>query len=210
MSEPAKKSSGTINHQQIAMVFAVEPRTVTKWCNELGMPKSGRGQYNLVECVQWRCGYLEKKIKTLTEGGTEGMNQGTRLKKVNSEIKEYHLAKLRGELVALYEIMPVITEGLNRIRQRSQSFGQRTAPQLQGLEVTEMAETLQEHINELFADLANIPNALRRLEKFARYRTTEGVRDPETSAKDDGQPVGRGKKNAKPGNKSRTRKVSSK
>lgn len=210
MSEPKKNNSGTINHQQIAMVFAVEPRTITKWCNDLGMPKSGRGQYNLVECVQWRCGYLEKKIKTLTEGGTEGMNQGTRLKKVNSEIKEYHLAKLRGELVGLYEIMPVITEGLNRIRQRSQSFGQRTAPQLQGMEVTEMAETLQEHINELFTDLASIPNALRRMEKFARYRTPEGVRDPEASAKNDGERVVRSKKNAVTRDKPRARKVSSK
>lgn len=210
MSDEEQKKTGRVTHQQIAMVFGVEPRTISNWTKDLGLPKYARGQYNLVECVQWRCNYLEKKIKTLTEGGTEGMNQGTRLKRVNSEIKEYHLSKLRGELVALDEIMPIFTDALNRIRQRAQSFGQRTGPQLEGLDNNERAETLQEHINELFSDLTTIPNALRRLEKFARYRTSESVPDIKAAAKNDGQPVGKRKANAKSGNKSGARKISRK
>jgi hypothetical protein len=171
------------------------------------MPKAGRGQYNLSECVQWRCNYLEKKIKILTEGGADGMNQGTRLKKVNSEIKEYHLSKLRGELVALDEIMPLIAEGLNRIRQLAQTFGQRTGPQLEGLDNTERAETLQDNINELLTELVSIPDTLRRLEKFARYRTSEGVQTVIAAAKDDRKPVGGSKKNVKSRNKPGTRKI---
>jgi len=193
---PEKKKNPNPTHQQIAMLFAVEPRTITKWVNELGMPKIGRGQYNLAECVQWRCNYLEKKITALENGGLDGINQGTRLKKANAQIRENQLARMQRELVSLDEITPIITQGLNNIRQLSASFAQRISPQVEGMELSERTEYIKEAINELFTELASIPNALKRFGSTAEFRSAEGFFDFAPPAKDEHKPTRRRKKNS--------------
>lgn len=181
MSEP----KANLTHQQFALLFGVEPRTTTKWVNELGCPKEGRGQYNLSAVVQWRCNYLEKKIKFLENGGVDGMNQNTRLKKVSAEIKERQLAKLNRSLVDLDEIMPVISTALNNIRQTSIPFSQKISPQLEGLGLNERSELIRDLLNELFEELAHIPDALRCIVSTDEYRTAESIQRPQTAAKDE-------------------------
>jgi len=198
-----------LNHAQCAMLFGIEPRTITKWVNENGMPKEGRGQYNLMSIVQWRCSYLEKKIKVMENGGVDGMNQNTRLKKVSSEIKELQLAKLNRSLIDLEEIMPIIITALSNIRQTSIPFSQKVSPQLEGLNLNERSELIRDQLNELFEELSHIPDTLRRIAAVDQYRTSESIQRSETAAKNEGKRTRRSVSHTKQGKRSTgTRQVS--
>jgi hypothetical protein len=191
------KKKNFLSHQQCAVIFGVEPRTVTKWSNEYGMPKVGRGKYNLIEVVQWRCNYLEKKIRELEMGGPDAVNQKARLNRIIAETKELQLAKLRGTLVDLNEIMPIITHGLNDIRQTSTTFAQKISPQLEGMDLSERSEFIKDSINELFKELTNIPDALRRSVSVAESSPAESVLGLKAASKDDDQRTRGSKKDTK-------------
>ena len=197
MASAEEDKKGFLTHAQCAMVFGVEPRTITKWCNEYGMPKENRGQYNLIAVVQWRCNYLEKKIKTAEQGGSDGINQDTRLKRANAEIKEMHLAELRGEMVNIDEVMPILNEGFSNIRRKASTFAQTVSPQLEGMESYERTEYLKTAIEDLFEDLSGLPNTLKRIVKLDQQSAAEGVQNLSIPPKDDGKRTRRVKKNIK-------------
>lgn len=196
-NKPASKKSNDLSHQQCAIIFGVEPRTITKWSNEYGMPKKGRGQYSLIEVVQWRCNYLEKKIRELESGGVDGMNQKIRLNRIIAETKELQLAKLRSSLVDLDEIMPIIVQGFSDIRKTSDTFSQKISPQLEGLDLNERSELIKDALNELFEGLARIPDTLKRLVSVAEHGAAESILGTKATAKDDGERTRGGKKDSK-------------
>ncbi len=57
-----------VSVEVLAKFFKKDVRTIQYWASELGMPKLGRGEYDFVECCQWRNEYLEKEIEKLKLG----------------------------------------------------------------------------------------------------------------------------------------------
>lgn len=57
-----------VSVEVLATFFKKDVRTIQYWVTELGMPKVGRGEYDFIECCQWRIEYLEKEIEKLKLG----------------------------------------------------------------------------------------------------------------------------------------------
>lgn len=57
-----------VSVEVLATFFKKDVRTIQYWATDLGMPKIGRGEYDFLECCQWRIGYLEKEIEKLKLG----------------------------------------------------------------------------------------------------------------------------------------------
>jgi hypothetical protein len=194
-----------LNHHQAAQVFAVEPRTITKWCNELGMPKVGRGEYDLLQVVQWRCNYLEKKIREAEAGGEDGLNARQRIFIATAKKKENELAIQEQQLVNIDEVMPVIIKILDIFRNKALVFPKRVAPSLEGVETNHEREALlKDNIFELLNDLTSIPNKLKGL-TILDDAAEERIRDAKAAAKNDGKRVGGRKKNTQRRNSKRAR-----
>ncbi|MHB1051345.1 MAG: hypothetical protein ACYC09_14800 [Bacteroidota bacterium] len=204
MSRPDQKKK-YLTHAQVALVFAVEPRTVTKWVNDLGMPKVGRGEYDLVQCVQWRCNYLEKKIREAEAGGAEGLSAKHRINIATARKKENELALQERSLVNIEEVMPVIDKTLDIFRMKALTFSKRVAPALEGMESNAEREAiLKENIHELLNDLTTIPDKLRSSVELDQA-DEDVVRTAHPAAKNDGKRVGRRKANTQRRNRQRAR-----
>ena len=57
-----------VSVEVLAQFFKKDVRTIQYWVSELGMPKIGRGEYDFIECCQWRIEYLDKEIEKLKLG----------------------------------------------------------------------------------------------------------------------------------------------
>jgi len=82
----------------VADFFEVDQRTIQNWVKK-GMPKNGRGEYELIACVQWKLKENETEIEILKEGGGDETLRELRKRNVEADlkIKEEKLKTIRGE-----------------------------------------------------------------------------------------------------------------
>jgi phage terminase Nu1 subunit (DNA packaging protein) len=199
---------GYMSLQEVADMFGVEVRTVTKFVNELGMPKVVSGWYKRNDIVQWRLKHLEKKIKELQQGGSDGVSASTKLKSAQARRQELRYAKEAGKLVELDKVLPVFEKLFSLIAQRRKLFSKRTNPQLDGIDsFGEREKILTESIDELFNDIYE--SGIREL---TRLRELSGADQDIAQNNAPAAPAARkrvGKKVSRPQrrNRKRTRKV---
>ncbi|MBW7887443.1 MAG: hypothetical protein H3C35_03655 [Bacteroidetes bacterium] len=196
--------------EQMAELFGVEPRTITKFVNEFGMPKVANGLYRIKDCVQWREKYLNKKIKEILAGGEGGLSARQRLNKAKAIREEYKQALDERTLIRIDEVMPVFEEALKIMKQRLTVLPRRAAPMMEGTETNaEREEILRNNINEILTELAGTPDALRSVAESAREHFAESISDVEPAQKNDSNRVGRRKSaNGKRKRSARTGKIS--
>jgi|GEM_PF-6708028 len=186
--------------QQMALVFGIEPRTLVKWVTEFGMPREGRGEYDIVACVQWREQYNQKQIALLRAGGEDGLKAKSVYTISAARLKQYDLAERSGKLVQIDAVLPVFQKLWGIMTQRRKMFAKRTAPQLEGKETYGERELiLTNSINELFSDIYSTGiTELSRLGKL--HHADEGiVRDNTAAPGKNRKRVGKRKPVAKPG-----------
>jgi transposase len=193
---------------EVAVMFDVEIRTVTKWKNEFGMQQAAPGFYKRDDVVKWRVQYLEKKIKLLQQGGVDGVSASTKVKQVKYERDQLKLLQEQRLLVNIDEIIPIITDQLSNLRTNSATYGQRVSPLVEGMSVNERAIVLQDKLNELFAKLSGVPDTLKRIGSSIERPASESVQRVKSAPKNKNKRTRNRKKNTKPRVKSRTRSVS--
>lgn len=147
--EDQKKKHATL--QQIALVFGVNRRTVLKWHLDFGLPRQGRDAYNLVQVVQWRCAYLEKKIAELQAGGQDGLSARKDYFVASAEMKRFQIGEKKRKLVRIRDVIPVFEDLFNLIISRKKVYGKKTNPQLEGISSPgEREKILDDNLDELF------------------------------------------------------------
>jgi phage terminase Nu1 subunit (DNA packaging protein) len=195
-------SAGYLTLEQTAEMFAVEVRTITKWKNDIGMPQSTPGFYKRNDVIQWREKYLSKKIKLLETGGTDGMSQSTRLKRVQSQRQELRLQKEAGNLVEIDKVIPVFEKIYSLMAQRRKLFSKRVNPQLDGIDsFGEREKILNDNIDGIFTDIYN--TGIRELNRLREFSGTNGgdMENNSAAQKTSSKRARKRKKNSKPGNK---------
>lgn len=200
--------AGYLTLEQTAEMFGVEVRTITKWKNDFGMPQSAPGFYKRNDVIQWREKYLSKKIKLLETGGSDGMSQSTRLKRVQSQRQELRLRKEAGALVEIEKVIPVFENLWSLIAQRRKLFSKRTNPQLDGIDTfPEREKILNDNIDGLFTDIYN--TGIRELDRLREFsgQDANGVGHIETPGKVPSKRTRRKASNTKSRNVKRTRSV---
>lgn len=200
--------AGNITLNECAELFGVEPRTITLWVNSFGMPKAASGNYRIKDVVLWREKYLGKKIKELQQGGADGVSAATWLKKEQAERQRLKRLQEQRVLVVIDEIMPFIIDALVNLKINFQTFGQTVAPQIEGMNINERAQRIQQAINERLAEVSELPDTLKRAGVFFEQQTSGGIQSTQTAAAVVGKPTRSAKKNSQSGIKSRSGKVS--
>ena len=87
--------------EQIATVLNMTPQMVNRHVKLHGMPRVGRGEYDLVKSVHWYINYLKRQIEEARKGGETEAQARQRLVIADANMKELSYARARGKMVEL-------------------------------------------------------------------------------------------------------------
>jgi phage terminase Nu1 subunit (DNA packaging protein) len=127
---------------------------------EIGMPRTGRGRYNLVDCFRWfvrRQADLLETRKSVPGSGL--LAEQERLTKVKADREELELARSRGELIPLAVYEEQMAELIMSARMRLLALPARLAPDLEGQERAGIRVRLKREIHSALTSLASGPGA---------------------------------------------------
>ena len=85
--------------EQIAHLLKLTPRMVNLHVREHGMPRVGRGEYDLVQCVHWYIEFKDRLIKEARRGDESEQQARARLVKATADLRELELAHAREKLI---------------------------------------------------------------------------------------------------------------
>jgi len=194
--------------EEISDLFLLEPRWINRLAKDQGLPREGRGQYDLIKVVRWYVSYLKRQIDEIRAGGEDGLQAKARLVKSQANIKEMEEATLRKQVINVSDAGSIVEEGLGILRTRLLTLHKRVAPLLDGLEtIGEREEVIKTIVHESLTDLSHIPDTIRNLAVLSHGRAAESVQDAPAAAKADHKRLGRNKADHVPRNRKRTRKV---
>lgn len=169
---------------ELADLFHREPRSINKMAKDRGLPRAGRGKYEIKPVVRWFIDDLERQLDIAKAGGEDAAAAKARLIRSQADQKEIEVAKLRGEAVNIDDFTRVVTDGLSITRQQMLGLKKRLAPALEGLEtVAEREAIIDTYIHELLTDLATVPDRIQRLAEVAKASAAESVGDLDAAGK---------------------------
>lgn len=123
-----------------------------------GMPKEGRGKYDLGKCMLWYIRYLQAALKRRSgaadETGRTEQRERLRLLSAEAELKELELARERGEFAAITDFEKVITQLVVTTKARILAIPSRLAPQLVGEDRLEIESRLEKELKETLSTLS--------------------------------------------------------
>ena len=181
--------------EQISTVLKLTPRMVNRHVRENGMPRIGRGEYDLIACVHWYLDFKDRQIEQARRGDETENQARTRLLRANANLRELELARLRGELITIADAVKTTAEVVSAARSRMLSVPVKAAPVVQGASSPgEAKEILETFVEEALHEIASLPNRLNGLGKLAGDRSPSSLGSGETAAETDGLPMGGRKK----------------
>ncbi len=125
-----------------------------------GMPKEGRGKYDLGKCMIWYIRYLQKALERRavpTPDGNYTQMGDVKVRSVlaDAEMKELELAKARGQLVPLLEVEAKWSEIVLAAKARILTTPARIAAELVGETSRNLIQAkIEKALKEAMAQLA--------------------------------------------------------
>jgi phage terminase Nu1 subunit (DNA packaging protein) len=120
---------------KVSKALNVTVRRVQQLAQE-GMPRDGRGKYDLAQCMLWYIRYLQNVIdKRESPQGSIGdslRTQRERLISAQADREELELAKLRGELIPASLFEQLMSKQITSARQRLLTLPGNVAHMLEG------------------------------------------------------------------------------
>lgn len=124
----------------VAQALNITTRRVEQLVKE-GMPRAGRGRYDLGACLLWYVRYLQKALearspRTNTGAGGDLADFGEaklRSARADAELKELELARQRGEVVEVEAAARLWDDAVTRMRARMVSSINATAVRIVNL-----------------------------------------------------------------------------
>ena len=98
LKEPVKRidlDEIMLTAEQLAKIMNLSVEAVYRYARELGMPRAGKGQYPMLECLQWAFEYYRSQIK----GEAAVVDERQKLVKAQRVHQEITTQKLRNELL---------------------------------------------------------------------------------------------------------------
>ena len=89
--------------KEIALAFAVVPRTVTRW-RKAGMPQNPDGTYNLSSCIRWRVEQLSGDMQTDAAETEESQRYLSEYRKERAALARMDREEREGELVPVDKV----------------------------------------------------------------------------------------------------------
>lgn len=163
----------------VAKALNVTPRRVNQLANE-GMPREGRGEYDLAACMLWYIRYLQKALSA--KGSMDDDGQITTLKaergrlvKMQADREELELARARGEVISLNDHERVLSDLVLETKARVMAVPARVAPQILGESSRVMAQArIEKGLREALTQLAGVaPRAPKPEEPKAKRKAAK-------------------------------------
>ena len=130
---------------------------------KVGMPREGRGQYDVVRCMLWYVRYLQKALErrngSLLDGGFVGAGAPrVRLLRAKADLREIEVARERAQLVSLEDVEATLSDLVVRTRAHVMAIPARVAPEILGVASRIMIQALIEKAcRTALSNLANTP-----------------------------------------------------
>jgi len=128
----------------VTQFFGVTPMTLTNW-GRMGMPKRGRGSYNLKEIFKW---WLENihKSKDVSAGEVDTRERYWTAKADNEELKRDHT---KGKLISKDRVVREFAARAVDLKVTMRAFKFRIAPLLEGKSREEITQILSTDVDRL-------------------------------------------------------------
>jgi hypothetical protein len=115
----------------------------------LGMPKLGRGLYDLSKCAYWYIGHLRRATDRKETEGDDGSFTGvarerSRLLKAQADNEEFASAKNRRQLMSVADFEKLMSEMVMETKARVMAVGPRVAPLVIGEQSRIMVQAIIE------------------------------------------------------------------
>jgi phage terminase Nu1 subunit (DNA packaging protein) len=166
--------------EQIATVLNLTPRMINRHVKENGMPRVGRGDYDLVKCVHWYIDFLHDQIDRAKRGGETEQEARGRLTIAQANMKEIELARLRAEVITVEDCVKEVENAMMAVR--SQFLTQAKSMSLEVSTLTTVKE-IEEYINERTLESLSATSTLSdRIRSIAENQTVDLGEDPVAGA----------------------------
>ena len=187
-----------VGPDKIALALNLTPQRIHQLV-KAGMPKEGRAQYDIGQCLMWYVRYLQRSL-----GKKEGMDEEgeitsikaerTRLLKAQADAAEHELSRKRGEVISLSDYELIITDLIVQTRAQLLALPARATTRVKGLDDPNLIErVLSEEVRE----------ALKHLSKTVPRMPSRP--DPDPAAEGEEPPVKRKAKPSRPRRKAATK-----
>jgi phage terminase Nu1 subunit (DNA packaging protein) len=192
---------------QIAHLLKLTPRTVNLHAKEDGMPRLSRGQYDMVACVHWYIGYLQKLIKDARRGDETEQQARARLTRTTADIRELELGKARAELIEVAQAKLVWERLVIAFKTKILAIPSKLPQRLIACnDINQIKDLLDREIIEALSELSRTEIDVSDLRRPARAHPVDGKPD-KSSSKTEGKRVGRQVQGPEPGVKRRAGSV---
>jgi phage terminase Nu1 subunit (DNA packaging protein) len=146
-----------VSREKLAQIFDCTPRWISRLAEE-GMPKVGRGRFDLARCMLWFIRY-QARIINRRENGPEGQLKRIRehqidLLNAKAAAAEHELGKLNRDYLDAKEVDRAWGLIAAAIKERVLADYKRVAPSLEGESREVIAAKLQDQARETLTALA--------------------------------------------------------
>jgi phage terminase Nu1 subunit (DNA packaging protein) len=156
-----------VNADQLGKEFGCTGRTIRNLTAE-GMPKAGRGEYDLERCKSWYIHYLKSKLRQ--GAGAEGEDPGAynvdreraRLTKAQAEQAEIELEEKKRQVIPIAAFKDAMGKMIGQARQQLLQLPGRVAHELANESAPVIKLKLTNHIHKALTALSEAkhgPNA---------------------------------------------------
>ncbi len=148
--------------EKLAAAMDIDPRRVQQLAKLEGMPKAGRGFYDLGKCMAWYIRYLHGKMKqkaAMAPDGEFATLQGARsaLLQLERDLKELELGRQRRELVSIADVEKEFTDLVITTKARILTVPARVAPELLGEQSRVMVQAkIEKGLKEALSHLSEL------------------------------------------------------
>jgi hypothetical protein len=124
-----------VSVESVAGAMDLDPRRVQQLAVREGMPKAGRGRYDLGKCMAWYIRYLHAKMKVRATGTEDGgltslKDERSRLLRLAGDLKEIELARQRREVIAIGDLEKAMSDLVVTTKARLMALPARQAADL--------------------------------------------------------------------------------
>lgn len=152
-----KSKDGAVSVDVLARLFGLTPRRIQQLTAEGVIPRSERGQYALVPCVQAYVGHLRSTIEQ-TQRETARLDTsdgGQRLKAAQASLAELDLALRTGRVVPVADVERDVGVVFDRLRAKLVALPGKWGPMLVGCRtIAEATARLEPAVHDAMADLS--------------------------------------------------------
>jgi phage terminase Nu1 subunit (DNA packaging protein) len=143
---------------KVAKALNVTTRRVQQLADE-GMPREGRGKYDLAQCMLWYIRYLQNAISNRDGNGADAAGndlkaQRTRLITAQAAREEIALRREQGELVPIADYEETMAAHITSVRQRLLSMPANIAHHLEGEDRESIKQKLESEMRNVLASIA--------------------------------------------------------